>query len=171
MVPATLPVFRLNKSTTKVRIVFDCSAKCEGVSLNDEIHACLKLQQDLFDVLLRFRRNPVAVACYVKEMYLQIAIEEQDRPYFRMLWRDLNPDQEPKVYELSRVVSGKNSAQMEAQFVVQDNARKQQELIPLAAETVLKSTYMDDSLDSAENEDEGIANVGNSKYASQEMGF
>ncbi len=150
------PVVRLNKSTTKVRIVFDCSAKCEGVSLNDEIHAGPKLQQDLFDVLLRFRRNPVAVACDIKEMYMQIAIEEQDRPYFRMLWRDLNPDQEPEVYEFSRVVFGKNSAPMEAQFVVQENARKQQELFPLAAETVLKSTYMDDSLDSAENDDEGI---------------
>ena len=133
------PVVRLNKSTTKVRIVFDCSAKCEGVSLNDEIHAGPKLQQDLFDVLLRFRRNPVAVACDIKEMYMQIAIEEQDRPYFRMLWRDLNPDQEPEVYEFSRVVFGKNSAPMEAQFVVQENARKQQELFPLAAETVLKS--------------------------------
>ena len=150
------PVVRLDKSTTKVRIVFDCSVKCDGVSLNDEIHAGPKLQQDLFDVLLRFRRDPVAVACDIKEMYMQISIEEQDRPYFRMLWRDLNADQDPEVYEFSRIVFGKNSAPMEAQFVVQENARKHQELFPLAAETVLKSTYMDDSLDSAENDDQGI---------------
>ena len=146
----------LDKSTTKVRIVFDCSAKCDGVSLNDEIHAGPKLQQDLFDVLLRFRRDPEAVACDIKEMYMQISIEEQDRPYFRMLWRDLNENRDPEVYEFSRIVFGKNSAPMEAQFVVQENARKHQELFPLAAETVLKSTYMDDSLDSAENDDQGI---------------
>ena len=150
------PVVRLDKSTTKVRIVFDCSAKREGVFLNDEIHVGPKLQQDLFDVLLRFRRNPVAVACDIKEMYMQIAIEAQDRPYFRMLWRDLNPHQDPEVFEFSRVVFGKNSAPMEAQFVAQENARKQQEVFPLAAETVLKSTHMDDSLDSAESDDEGI---------------
>ena len=54
----------------KVRIVFDCLAKCDGVSLNDEIHAGPKLQQDLFDVLLRFCCDPVAVACDIKEMYL-----------------------------------------------------------------------------------------------------
>ena len=150
------PVVRLDKSTTKVRIVFDCSAKCDGVSLNDEIHAGPKLQQNLFDVLLRFRRDPVAVACDIKEMYMQISIEEQDRPYFRMLWRDLNADQDPEVYEFSRIVFGKNSAPMEAQFVVQENARKHQGLFPLAAETILKSTYMDDSLDSAENDDQGI---------------
>ena len=118
------PVVRLNKSTTKVRIVFDCSAKCDGVSLNDEIHAGPKLQQDLFDVLLRFRRDPVAVACDIKEIYMQIGIEEQDRPYFRMLWRDLKADEDPEVYEFSRIVFGKNSAPMEAQFVAQENARK-----------------------------------------------
>ena len=72
----------------KVRVVFNCLAKCDGVSLNDEIHAGPKLQQDLFDVLLRFRCDPVAVACDIKEMYMQIGIEEQDRPYFRMLWRE-----------------------------------------------------------------------------------
>ena len=66
------PVVRIDKSTTKVRIVFDCAAKCDGISLNDMIHAGPKLQQDLFNVLVRFRRNPVGVACDIKEMYLQI---------------------------------------------------------------------------------------------------
>ena len=105
------PVIRLDKSTTKVRIVFDCSAKCDGVSLNDEIHAGPKLQQDLFDVLLRFRRDPVAVACDIKEMYMQIGIEEQDRPYFRMLWRDLTEDRDPEVYEFVVMCSGKTPLQ------------------------------------------------------------
>lgn len=57
------PVIRMDKTTTKVRIVFDCSAKTDGVSLNDAICAGPKLQKDLFDVLIRFRRNPVALAC------------------------------------------------------------------------------------------------------------
>ena len=39
---------------------------------------------------------------------------------------------------------------MEAQFVAQKNARRLQDVYPLAAETVLKSTYMDDSIDSVE---------------------
>lgn len=64
------PVVRMDKTTTKVRIVFDCSAKTDGVSLNDVICAGPKLQKDLFDVLIRFRRNPVALACDIKEMYL-----------------------------------------------------------------------------------------------------
>ena len=117
------PIVRMDKSTTKVRIVFDCSAKHDGMSLNDVIHAGPKLQQGLFNVLMRFRRNPVAVACDIKEMYPQIEIPMEDRPYFRMLWRDLDPGREPEEYEFSRFVFGKNSAPMEAQFVAQENAR------------------------------------------------
>ena len=150
------PVIRMDKTTTKVRIVFDCSAKTDGVSLNDAICAGPKLQKDLFDVLIRFRRNPIALACDIKEMYLQVEIEERDRPYFRLLWRDLDSSREPDVYEFSRVVFGKNSAPMEAQFVAQENARRHQDVYPLAAETVLKSTYMDDSLDSVEMVQDGI---------------
>ena len=80
----------MDKSTTSVRIVFDCAAKYDGISLNDMIHAGPKLQQDLFNVLVRFRRNPVGVAYDMKEMYLQIEIEEQDRSHFQLFWRDLD---------------------------------------------------------------------------------
>ena len=36
--------------------------------------------------------------------------------------------------------------------MAQENARRFQDRYPLAAETVLKSTYMDDSIDSVEDE-------------------
>jgi len=143
------------ETTTKVRIVFDCSAKTDGVSLNDAICAGPKLQKDLLDVLIRFRRNLIALACDIKEMYLQVGIEERD-PYFRLLWRDLDSSRETDVYEFSRVAFGKNSAPMEVQFVAQENARRHQDVYPLAAETVLKSTYMDDSIDSVETVQDGI---------------
>ena len=140
----------MDKTTTKVRIVFDCSAKTDGVSLNDAIFAGPKLQKDLFDVLIRFRRNPIALACDIQQTFLQVEIEERDRPYFCLLWRDLDFSREPDVYEFSQVVFGKNSAPMEAQFVAQENARRHQDVYPLVAETVLKSTNMDDSIDSVE---------------------
>ena len=147
---------RMDKPSTKVRIVFDCSAKCDGVSLNDVIHPGPKLQNDLFNVLIRFRRNPIALACDIREMYLQIKIDKKDRPYFRMLWRNLDVEGEPLEYEFDRVVFGKNSAPMEAQFVAQENARRHQDQYPLAAENVLESTYMDDPIDSVENETDDV---------------
>ena len=83
------PVVRPDRITTKTRIVFDASAKCEGVSVNDKISPGPKLQKDLNDVLLRFRKHPVALVCGISEMYLRIEVAPKDRPYLRFLWRSL----------------------------------------------------------------------------------
>ena len=107
-------------------------------------------------MLLRFRRFPVAVACDVSEMYLQIRIPPEDRPKFRFLWRNLEVDRDPDAYEFERVVFGDASAPFRAQFVSQENARIHEDTFPLASETVRKSTYMDDSLDSTRNNDTAI---------------
>ena len=91
-------ISRPDKSTTKTRIVFDASARHDGVCLNDFIHKGPKLQRDLVDVLLRFRRAPVAIVCDVAEMYLQIEIREEDRLFHRFLWRDMQ-DREADVIQ------------------------------------------------------------------------
>ena len=150
------PVCRSERVTTKTRIVFDASAKFQGSCLNDELYPGPKLQNSLFDVLLRFRRFPVAVACDVSEMYLQIRIPPEDRPKFRFLWRNLEVDRKPDIYEFDRVVFGDASAPFRAQYVSQENARIHREEFPLAAATVTKSTYMDDSLDSVRDEQTAV---------------
>ena len=82
------PVIRMEKETSKVRIVFDASAQHKGISLNDTIDQGPNLHQDLFKVLLRFRKNKIAIACDIEEMYLQVQFSEEDRKFFRFLWRD-----------------------------------------------------------------------------------
>ena len=77
------PIIRLDKDTTKTRIVFNASAECAGVSLIDVIHQGPKLQCDLFDLLLRFRQFQVARVCNIAEMYLRIGIAAEDKPYHR----------------------------------------------------------------------------------------
>ena len=149
-------MLRPDKDTTKTRIVFDAAAKVEGVSLNDKIYQDPKLQRDLFDVLLRFRRYPIAVVCDIEEMYLRIGITESDKPYHRFLWRKMDESRSPEVYEFDRVVFGVNSSPLQAQFVLQQHARQYQSTFPMAAETVLKSTYMDDSMDSIGTEEQGM---------------
>ena len=44
----------------------------------------------------------------------------------------------------------------EVQYVVRHNAQKHQAEYPLAAQTVLESTYVDDTMDSTETEDNAI---------------
>ena len=57
-------------------------------------------------------------------------------------------DKEPDTFEFDLVVLGVNSSLFQAQFVAQEHAKKHSEF-PLAAESILKSTYMhmDDSID------------------------
>lgn len=90
------PVLRPGKCTTKTRIAFDASAKYDGQSLNDVIYQGPKFQQDLFDVLLRFRRIPVAVVCDIAEMYLRIGIAPEDKPFHRFLWRGIDQTRQPE---------------------------------------------------------------------------
>ena len=98
--------------------------------------------------------------CDIAEMYLRIEVAPKDRPYQRFLWRTLNQerasDEYEYEYEFNRVVFGVNSSPFQAQFVAQTHAEKHKDEFPMAAETVLKSTYMDDSMDSVVDERQGI---------------
>ena len=147
---------RPDRTTTKTHIVFDASARYQGVSLNDVICQGPKLQLDLFHVLLRFRKNPVAMVCDIAEMYLRIEIAPEDRPFHRFLWRNLDQQKVPEEYEFSRVVFGVNSSPFLAQFVTQHHAETHRTEYPLAGETALKSTYTDDSMDSVPDDQQGI---------------
>ena len=54
-------VVRQDKQTTKVRVVYDASARTTGPSLNDCLHVGPKLNTKIFDILLRFRIHHIAI--------------------------------------------------------------------------------------------------------------
>ena len=118
------PVVWPDKSTTKVRIVFNGASRYDGKSLNNVIQPGPKLQQDILDVLLRFKRYPVAIVCDIAKMFLRIGVHLQDRPYQRMLWRSLNQSEKPKILQFTCAVFGINSSPIYAQYVSQLHAKK-----------------------------------------------
>ena len=61
--------------------MLDASARYNGSALNDVIYQGPKLQNDLFNVLLQFRRYPVALICDIAEMYLRVKLHRKDRSY------------------------------------------------------------------------------------------
>ena len=82
-------VFKEDSTTTKLRVVFDGSAKTStGNSLNDSLMVGATVQDDLFSISIRFRTYPVALSADIAKMYRQIEIEENDRDFHRILWRD-----------------------------------------------------------------------------------
>ena len=86
----------------------DAAVTYNGLSLNETIYQRQKLQNNLFDVLLRLRKNKIALSCHISEMFLQIEIAEEHSRYHRFLWRELESNV-PTIFEFMRVVFGINS--------------------------------------------------------------
>ena len=108
--------------------------------MSDGIHQGSKLQRELPDVLLRFRRNPLALMCDIAEMYLKTVEVTKDRPYERSYENLLKQERVPTEYEFNLVFFGINCLRFQAQFVAQKHADNSRNEFPVAAEAVLKST-------------------------------
>ena len=81
-------VIRKDKTTTKLRIVYDASARANGPSLNDCLFSRPKLNQSMLDIILRFRSYKVALVADVEKTFLMVSVCEQDRDALRFLWVD-----------------------------------------------------------------------------------
>ena len=71
-------IIRRDKKTTKLRIVYDASAKSEGPSLNDCLYSGPSLAENIVDILLGFRCHPTALVGDVEKAFLMIAIAKED---------------------------------------------------------------------------------------------
>lgn len=70
----------------KIRVVFDSSAQCDNVSLNDVPLKGPGLNNTLVGVLMRFRSDPYAVMADMKQMVYNFVVREDHRNYLRLLW-------------------------------------------------------------------------------------
>ena len=82
------PVIREDKDKTKLRIVFDASAKTFGPSLNECLYKCLQLTSLVFDILLQFRAQVIALTTDIEKAFHQISADNDDRDYLIFLWLD-----------------------------------------------------------------------------------
>ena len=99
-------VHKESSSTTKIRIVFDASAKSStGVSLNDVLVVGPTVHPPLVDVLLRFRFYRVALVADISRMYRAVSLPDSDRDLHRFVWRK-SPDAPLQDYRMTRVTFG-----------------------------------------------------------------
>ena len=72
-------VYKDSSSTTKIRVVFDASAKSDsGISLNDTLLVGPTVHFTLLDILLHFRLYQIALVADVSKMYRAIELAEPD---------------------------------------------------------------------------------------------
>ena len=70
----------------KMRVVFDCSASYMGVSLHEQLLQGPDLTNSLVGVLLRFRKERVAVVGDIESMFHQVTVPAKDRGCLRFFW-------------------------------------------------------------------------------------
>lgn len=76
------------KATTKLRIVYDASAKTklENKSLNECLYRGSVMLRDLSGLLMRFRLYKVALVTDIEKAFLQIGLQQSERDVTRFLW-------------------------------------------------------------------------------------
>ena len=146
-------VYRPDKPSTPLRVVFDPACTYSGVSLNSFLHKGPCLIGDLLGVLLRFREETVAFVGDISKMFLQICIPEQDSQVHRFLWRDMDASKQPSVYRLTRVTFGDKPSPDMASFVLLKIAEQYKDTAPYAAEILQDGRYMDDLISSCSSQE------------------
>ena len=77
------PVIRQDKDTTKVRIIYNASAKnSSGTSLNSCLYPGPCLLKTVAEILARFRLYPIALRADIEKVFLMIGIHPSDRDVF-----------------------------------------------------------------------------------------
>ncbi|XP_055928190.1 uncharacterized protein LOC129959396 [Argiope bruennichi] len=143
-------VFRPESSTTKLRVVFNASeATSSGQSLNDNLYSGSVVQDDLFAILLRFRKHSIVFTADIKKMYRQIWIHPDQCDLQCILWKDLE-DEKLRVFKLLTVTYGTKCAPYLATRVLKQICCDEQDNYPLAA-AAGKDFYVDDILSGTED--------------------
>lgn len=147
-------VSKESSTTTKVRVVFDGSAKTSsGLSINDVQYVGPVVQEDLFSILIRFRRYRFVISADIKQMYRQVLIREDQRKYQCVLWRD-SDSSDIYEYQLNTLTYGMSSAPYLATRALQQIAKDHMTDHPITCEAILRDFYMDDLLSGAESIEE-----------------
>ena len=167
-------VVRQDHETTKVRIVFDASAKetKETPSLNDLLSLGDNFMPFLFDTIMRFRSHVIGITADIQKAFHQISINESDRDFLRFLWFDDIHKAEPSVIQLRfcRLPFGLKPSPSILGATIHKHASLVQEEEPHIA-AILKRMYADDMTCGAETPAEAVEIFTKSKAIMKRAGF
>ena len=149
------PVVRESAETTKMRIVYDASARASGQtpSLNECLETGPPLQNQLWDVLVRNRFHAVAIVGDLRQAFLQVRIRESDRDALRFHWLKDLETREVEVLRFTRALFGLAPSPFLLAAVIQEHlhtCKETQSRADLVAE-IERSLYVDDLISGNES--------------------
>eukprot|EP00794_Sanderia_malayensis_P017215 gene17215-biopygen14817 len=140
------PVVREHVQSTKVRIVYDASAKAdsESPSLNKCLGIGPPLQRKILDILVRVRFKPVFLAGDMKQAFLQIVIRETERDVLRFFWVEDLENEKPFVDRVTRILFGLGSSPFLLGRTLEEHLDKFKTEYPDYVREIREGIYVDD---------------------------
>ena len=146
-----------DRDTTKVRIVFDASAKTKksNLSLNECLHRRPVILEDLCGLLIRFRTKKIGIVADIEKAFLQVAVQQKDRDVIRFLWlkditKPLTTDN-IATCRFSRVPFGIISSQFLLGATIKDHLESTKDQFSI---DISKDMYVDNLITGANSEEE-----------------
>ncbi|XP_052799499.1 uncharacterized protein LOC128231119 [Mya arenaria] len=169
-----LPLFGVYhpKKKDRIRIVFDSSAKYNGLSLNDVLMTGPNLTNNLLGVLMRFRKGAVAVMADIQQMFYSFLVRQDHRRYLRFVWPEDNDLSNNLLdYQMNVHVFGNRPSPAVATYGLHKAAEMAASTVGKDVEKLVKRDfYVDDALTSHESSEEAIDLLKRTQYALQEFG-
>ena len=143
-------VIRANAATTKLRVVYDASAKPspQDPSLNDCLYPGPPLQNKMWEVLVRQRTFPVALTGDIMKAFLQIRIREAERDALRFHWNTTSG--ELQTLRFTRVLFGLASSPFLLGGVLATHLEHWKRYRPEEVEELKRCLYVDDIISGGE---------------------
>lgn len=140
-------VTRENAESTKLRIVYDASAResANKPSLNDCLHPGPPLQNLLWSVLVKSRFYPISATGDIQKAFLQIRIKEEERDSLRFHWRRPNHSN-IEIYRFTRALFGLTSSPFLLGGVINAHLDKWEARQPEIVKELRDVLYVDDLL-------------------------
>ncbi|XP_060079797.1 uncharacterized protein LOC132559197 [Ylistrum balloti] len=108
-----LPIFGVYhpQKPNKIRVVFDSAAKFNGHSLYDILMTGPDLINSLVGVLMKFRKERIAIMADVEQMFFNFYVHKRDRNFLRFLWfQDNDPTQPLREFRMCVHMFGNSSS-------------------------------------------------------------
>ncbi|XP_070183965.1 uncharacterized protein [Littorina saxatilis] len=140
------------KKPGKIRVVFDCSARFQGICINDVLLQGPDLINPLVGVLLRFRKGKIALSCDIQQMYHQFHVRPCHRDYLRFLWWEDGDLTKPlKDFRMTVHIFGAASSPGCANYGLKQAGKDNVHIDEDAAQFLQQNFYVDDGLHAADD--------------------
>jgi len=168
-------VVRQHAETTKVRIVYDASAKQSksSPSLNESLHIGPPMMPLMYDVLLRLRCYNTALIGDIQKAFLSIEVDESDRDSLRFIWFDDTSKEKllPVIYRSNRVIFGAGPSPFLLNATIKYHVEKYREKDPDFSDKMKSSFFVDDLVTRTDSVEEAFELYQKTQNRMAEGGF